>query len=258
MSKNNINFKVLVCLTIFSFIFSNISFSTLISPIVGQQISHPDLNKAVRLFEYEGKYAEAALLLKELIEENALSGAELIIAYEYLARSHYKLDNFDAAEKTYIEVLRLNPKHAFDPAYVPPDQISFFAKVKGKVLTSVTIRSIPTKAKVFWDNKPCEKETSLTLHDVIIGEHKLRVEKGIEYIPCDTLVTVISGRMNEFNIELIPKPPEIKVSKPFYKKWWVSGLGAAVVGGIVVALTRGKEGGEGPKPLPGPPPPPGK
>ncbi len=99
-------------------------------PKVGAKPARTLLREAIDLY-VEGKYKQASEHLRPLVQSQVL----LDVADQQEALRTYGISLYlsgarPASERAFRALLRLNPSEKLDPAYVRPEVITFFAKVR--------------------------------------------------------------------------------------------------------------------------------
>jgi hypothetical protein len=82
----------------------------------------------VRGQEYyeQSRFDEAIALMRNLVDQGALTDDDLLKAREILARSYVKKGNPAKAKEMFKAILGTNPKYRPDPIRVPPDETALF------------------------------------------------------------------------------------------------------------------------------------
>jgi tetratricopeptide (TPR) repeat protein len=89
------------------------------------------LRRGLEAFEY-GQYAKAVALLRPLVEEERLQGADRIQALRAYGVSLFLLGRRGGAEAAFLMLLREDPTARLDPALVPPEVIAFLDEVRAR------------------------------------------------------------------------------------------------------------------------------
>jgi hypothetical protein len=104
----------------------------LLSAVPGQALAagNSQLKTCRDSFEYgnyeeSGRLAEALLLTRDQLAED-----QQIEAYKIAGLSHFYLNNVDAARRSFVGLLSVDPDYALDPFLVPPAAVAFFDGVK--------------------------------------------------------------------------------------------------------------------------------
>ena len=192
---------------------------------------------------WDGLFHKAVSGLEELTV--TLTGEERVTAYEYLARSHVRLDEMEKGKDVFKELLRLAPEWRPDPGLVAGPEMSVFERAleeyENEHLGGVNVRTAPTRANVYLDGDLQKEPTPLTVERVPAGDHALRVEMD-GFVAVDTVFAVVAGEIALFDLALEPAPEE-KAPVPFWKKRWVQLTGGVVGLGLILAVTGGGGGG---------------
>ena len=89
------------------------------------------LRRGLEAFEY-GQYAAAVAVLRPLVEEERLHGADRIQALRAYGVSLFLLGRRGGAEAAFLMLLREEPTARLDPALVPPEVIAFLDEVRAR------------------------------------------------------------------------------------------------------------------------------
>jgi tetratricopeptide (TPR) repeat protein len=89
------------------------------------------LKRGLAAFEY-GQYHAAAALLRPLVEEERLRGADLVQALRAYGVALFLLGRRGGAEAAFLMLLRRDPRARLDPALVPPEAIAFLDEVRAR------------------------------------------------------------------------------------------------------------------------------
>jgi len=112
------------------------------------QLKLEDLRKKYESFEYQDVIRLSEIFLYNNQEIPMGDSLEVLTMK---AVSHYSLNEIDGAEKTFIEILKLDYTYNLDPAKISPKVIFFFNEIK--------LRYVPQEESVVQQEKP-EIETS--------------------------------------------------------------------------------------------------
>jgi tetratricopeptide (TPR) repeat protein len=164
----------------------------------------------------QSRFDDAIGLLKDLAERGALTGPELQLARELLARSYVKKGYPVQAREMFKRILADNPAYRPDAIRVPPDEMAVFEGAKAE-----------------FDAGPGAPGTS--------------EPKATPPSPAETDAPAPT---------LAPPPPGLSAKtsekKPLYKRWYFLAGVVAVGGGAALLLGGGGNGGgEESTPLPG-------
>jgi tetratricopeptide (TPR) repeat protein len=102
----------------------------------------PQVERGEGYYE-QSRFDEAIGLLKDLVQNNTLSGQELERAREILARSYVKKGYPVQAREMFKEILRANPDWRPDPIRVPPDEAAVFQDALKEFQSGVSVPPTP-------------------------------------------------------------------------------------------------------------------
>ena len=108
------------------------------------------LRRGLEAFEY-GQYAAAVALLRPLVEEERLHGADRIQALRAYGVALFLLGRRGGAEAAFLLLLREDPAARLDPALVPPEAIAFLDDVRARH-QAVIQRAVKAKRPSGWLN----------------------------------------------------------------------------------------------------------
>jgi hypothetical protein len=89
------------------------------------------LRRGLEAFEY-GQYAAVVAILRPLVEEERLHGADRIQALRAYGVALFLLGRRGGAEAAFLMLLREEPNARLDPALVPPEVIAFLDEVRAR------------------------------------------------------------------------------------------------------------------------------
>ena len=108
------------------------------------------LRRGLEAFEY-GQYAAAVAVLRSLVEEERLHGADRIQALRAFGVSLFLLGRRGGAEAAFLMLLREEPTARLDPALVPPEVIAFLDEVRARH-QAVIQRAVKARRPSAWLN----------------------------------------------------------------------------------------------------------
>jgi hypothetical protein len=108
------------------------------------------LRRGLEAFEY-GQYAAAVAMLRPLVEEERLHGADRIQALRAYGVALFLLGRRGGAEAAFLMLLREEPAARLDPALVPPEVIAFLDDVRGRH-QAVIQRAVKARRPSAWLN----------------------------------------------------------------------------------------------------------
>ena len=189
----------------------------------------------------QGLFEEAVAELSVLVD--SLEGDDQVSAYEYLARSHVRLDEEAKGKDTFRKLLRIRPDWSPDAAAVTDQEMAAFEmaldEYKSEGRGAINVRSDPAGANLFLDGVRQEEPTPCTIESVPAGEHALRIElEG--YLSMDTTVSVLPEEIAEIGLDLAEGEPGEQ--KSFWMNKWVMGAGGVLGLGLILAIAGGGGG----------------
>lgn len=99
-----------------------------------------DLATARAAFEY-GQYERARGIAEDLISRGALpKEEELLEAYRIVGLAHFysrRPDRLERAERTFLQLLSIDPDYRLDPFFTPPAAVTFVEDVRRKYATEL-------------------------------------------------------------------------------------------------------------------------
>jgi hypothetical protein len=108
------------------------------------------LRRGLQAFEY-GQYAVAVALLRPLVEEELLHGADRVQALRAYGVALFLLGRRGGAEAAFLMLLREDPAARLDPALVPPEVIAFLDEVRARH-RAVIQRAVTARRPSAWLN----------------------------------------------------------------------------------------------------------
>lgn len=232
------------------------------------QSSNPDtvLAKA-RLFYETGKYQEALDELKGLIASGEEFKPHIMVEiYKYLAFCSSAFDQRDVAKRNFMKALTYDPNLELDPVFTSPKIMSLFKEAKRDFLEeyqkkmaeeerklrvpvrktlpkaapkpgSLEVTANVVNARVYLDGRKIGLTPMDSTETLMPGEYAVKVVKE-GYQSWESQVTIASGKKELIIAQLT------KLKKPWYKKAWVWGIAAGVIGGGVAATAIAGGGGD--------------
>ena len=108
------------------------------------------LRRGLEAFEY-GQYPAVVAILRPLVEEERLHGADRIQALRAFGVSLFLLGRRGGAEAAFLMLLREEPTARLDPALVPPEVIAFLDEVRARH-QAVIQRAVKARRPSAWLN----------------------------------------------------------------------------------------------------------
>lgn len=163
----------------------------------------PPVERGQQYYE-QARFDEAIILLKDLVDRNALSGEDLRKARELLARSYVKKGYPVLGKDMFKAILHQEPDWRPDPIRVPPDETAVFEQALREFQSEQTPPPPPPAPA------PAPADTAAV------------VKRSTETLP----------------------PPEPEEKKSLLSKWWVwAGAAGAAVAIALVAGGGGDDEG---------------
>ena len=202
-----------------------------------------------------GNFKEAIAKYQQVIQlindkkELAKTKQELFQTMVSLALTYFTIQENEKAAKQLEELIRINPKQELDSEFYPPRFIGLFRQAQQLLLGKLEVTTTPSGAQI-------------TVADVRLGQSPLALDK----YPAGTFtiqielpgtkgirqeITIKANENNVFSFSLDAEKPALEKVAPLPAKdkmtgqkkrfpWLIIG-GAAILGGVAVALLAGKK-----------------
>lgn len=195
-------------------------------------------------------FQQAIVHLTNALEQES-SNQNKILAHQYLALCYIDTDQISKAKSEFQKLLAMEKDYRlgneFDQRY---RQIFEEVNIGGIKTGSIFVESNPSSAQVMLDGGLQAERTPMTIRDVIIGSHRLKLALS-GYKDWEVGVNVETGKTTKVNATFIETSLPSPLKPVSGNKWkWpaiVGGTAAAVGAGVVAAiLIGGRSNGNGP------------
>lgn len=165
------------------------------------------LNNGLKAYQERADFDKAISELQEAVRLGLDNRADLIKAYLYLGFAYIGKGQRLAAEDEFAKAIRLDPTLSLDPKIYSSKLVSVFNDTKSRLVSSLTVISIPSGAEVYVDGQRLGA-TPVKLNDVLVGEHVIEVVKEY-FLPESLSFWVKEEQENRLQVQLDKKEVEL-------------------------------------------------
>lgn len=195
----------------------------------------------------QGKYGDAAELLRGIITEFAQSDEILRRAYSDLVFTLLTMQDERGAEEAARQGLDRYPDITADPIFFPPRVSELYDDLRNQMYGALNVVSRPESCRVLLGDG-FVGTAPLNIQYVRVGEYLLKASKP-GYKSETSTVSIEPGS---------PTSVQLALQRERNKRWWLFRIGPAAIAAGILAYVglRGEDQGSEPQPLAGPPAPP--
>lgn len=165
---------IFVAISLLLIMFAPVSAQELTEEALAEQFARVDDLQA------EGRYDEAAVVLRDMIQKGAQNEALLRRVYPELVHTHLERDDNASAEEIAVEALTRFPDIRPDPNSIPPPVIQLFEDLRARTVGTLVVVTSPNECRIILDGKNMGL-SPLWIEHVVAGDHAITASRDGYY-----------------------------------------------------------------------------
>ena len=131
---------------------------------------------AIRLYSH-AQYNKSILILDNLITDQKVDKKKFYEIFLYLAFNYLKINKKYLAEPALEELFKINPDYIMSNNKFSEEEIDFYNEMRGSLLGSLKINTLPDSAEVFINNRYYGK-TPLNINNIFADDYEVNLVRG--------------------------------------------------------------------------------